>query len=228
MHSLPWRLQKMSSRNGRSKRRGKSGNQTSGIASMGERPSRLVHRQRTDRPSIPGARSSTRRGCFRDIRARRTDSMAYTSARPNTDSGGGPRLGAARGWTRQRDSPWRCGLVPARRKALARSHIDDGHDTHSHPGEPGRKGGRLDGTSHRRTVPEGIVQAKELATLEGAMPKRLYAHTPVRELSARVTYSPNNTRPMAGARPIHRARELHDPYERTKSPWPPLIEVATG
>ncbi len=168
MPSPPSQSQKMSSRNGRvrGRGRGKYGNQTSGIASSGERPSRLVYRQRTDRPSVRGARPSTRRWCFRDIRARRADCMAYTSARPNSDNDGGPRLGATRGRARRGDSPWRCGLVSARRKALARSNIDDEHDTRRHPGEPRRKGGRLDGTRHRRTVPEGIVQTKEPATIE--------------------------------------------------------------
>ena len=50
----------------------------------------------------------------------------------------------------------RCGLVPARRKTLARRRADHGHDAHSGSGSARRQGGRMDGKGQRRTVSDYV------------------------------------------------------------------------
>ncbi len=64
------------------------------------------------------------------------------------------------GWAQREGGPdrgdpaRRCGLVLAGREALARRYANYGHDAHRHSGEERRQGGGLDGTCHRRAIPE--------------------------------------------------------------------------
>src|SRR5438128_2052890 len=56
------------------------------------------------------------------------------------------------GRTRRRDSSRGCGLLSARREALARRHAKQRDDAHRHPGGTRRQGGQLDGEGQRRAV----------------------------------------------------------------------------
>ena len=99
-------------------------------------------------------RSRTGQWRQRDVRARCSNCMAYTSPRADTDHHGRLRLGTASRRARRRDSSGRRGLVLARREALARRHANHSDDAHRHSGEKGWQGRRLDGARHRRAIPK--------------------------------------------------------------------------
>ena len=88
----------------------------------------------------------------RHFRAGRADCMAHTPAWPDTHHCGWLRLGAALGRTHRANPARRCGVVLARRKALARRHTDHGHDAYRNSGKARRQGRRLVRISNRRSI----------------------------------------------------------------------------
>src|SRR5579864_1354913 len=84
--------------------------------------------------------------------------MAHASARPDSHYHGRVRPGTALGRAGRGNSSRRCGLVLARREALAWCRAGDGHDAHRHSGEERQQGGRLDGTCQRRTIPRREIK----------------------------------------------------------------------
>ncbi len=79
------------------------------------------------------------------------------------------------------DPARRCGLVRARREALAWRRSDDGHDAHCHPGKARRQGRGLDRKGQRRTISRrGVTSAsaKSEAFNQEAQPGTCCARTP--------------------------------------------------
>ena len=95
----------------------------------------------------------------RHLRARRTHRMAYASARPDPDHHGRSRLGADRRRTDRRNPAGRCGVVSARREALARRNADHRHDAYRGAGIAQRQECRLDGEGQRRAIQQVAVTA---------------------------------------------------------------------
>src|SRR5207237_146011 len=81
----------------------------------------------------------------------------HAPARPDLDRDRRLRVGAALGRAERGHPAGGRDLVPARRKALARSHGHHGPDAHRHPGKARRQGRRVDGARQRRAVQRGIA-----------------------------------------------------------------------
>src|SRR5581483_288477 len=74
------------------------GDQTKRLAALRPRTGRVLHRQRTRRPAVPGIRARTRGRRERDLRAMRPDRVAHPSARSDVDRNGRLRPRAELGW----------------------------------------------------------------------------------------------------------------------------------
>ena len=114
------------------------GDQTKRLTALGQGTDRLVHRLRTSRSLVPGARSGTCSRRQRHVRAWRAHGLAHPSTRLDVDRHVRPRLGAGLGRPGRGGPPGRRGLVSAGREALAWGDTHDGDDTHRPPGGAGR------------------------------------------------------------------------------------------
>ena len=83
------------------------------------------------------------------FRTGRPHRLAHPSARTDADRHCRGGTGAALGRSGRGNQAGPCGLVSARREALARRFTDDGNDAHRHPGTSGWQGGRLAGARDR-------------------------------------------------------------------------------
>ena len=113
----------------------------------------MVHRQGACRAAVPSNRSGSRARCERHVRAGSPLGLAHPSAGSDAHRDGGSWLRAALGRSRRRDSSRGCGLVSARREALARCHARQHVGAPCHPGGTRRQGRELDGEGQRRTIP---------------------------------------------------------------------------
>src|SRR5438309_117535 len=113
----------------------------------------MVHRQGACRAAVPSNRSGSRARCERHVRARSPLGLAHPSARSDAQRDGWSWLRAELGRSRRRDSCRGCGLLSARREALARRHTRQRVDAPRHPGGTRRQGRELDGEGQRRTIP---------------------------------------------------------------------------
>ena len=113
----------------------------------------MVHRQGACRAAVPGNRSGSRARCERHVRAGSPLGLAHPSAGSDAHRDGGSWFRAELGRSRRRDSSRGCGLVCARREALARHHARQRVGAPRHPGGTRRQGRELDGEGQRRTIP---------------------------------------------------------------------------
>jgi hypothetical protein len=113
----------------------------------------MVHRQGACRAAVQGNSSGSRARCERHVRAGSPLGLAHPSAGSDAHRDGGSWLRAERGRSHRRDSSRGCGLVSARREALARRHARQRVDAPRHPGGTRREGRELDGEGQRRTIP---------------------------------------------------------------------------
>ena len=113
----------------------------------------MVHRQGACRAAVPGNRSGSRARCERHVRAGSPLGLAHPSAGSDAHRDGGSWFRAELGRSRRRDSSRGCGLVCARREALARRHARQRVGAPRHPGGTRRQGRELDGEGQRRTIP---------------------------------------------------------------------------
>ena len=116
-------------------------------------PGGLFHGHGPYRSALPGVGAGARHWRQRDFRAGRPHRLAHPSARTDADRHRRDGTGAALGRSGRGNLGGRCGLVSARREALARRFTDDGNDAHRHPGTSGWQGGRLAGARDRRPIP---------------------------------------------------------------------------
>src|SRR5579864_7853771 len=122
-----------------------NGDQKSRLATLRQRAVRLVYRHRAHRSTLSGAPSGASSRCQRDLRAGCADVMAHSPAGADLDRHGWLRPRPAMGRPDRGDPARRCGLVLARREALAWGFAYHGDDAHRHSGKPRREGRGLDG-----------------------------------------------------------------------------------
>ena len=102
--------------------------------------------------------------------------------------------GAARGRSDRGNPSRRCGLVPARRQALAWGHADYGYDAYRHSRSTRRQGRRMDGEGQRRAIP-GLIQSHAGACLRGSSDPRVISRPcarPKTAPSSRANAMPSN------------------------------------
>ena len=118
-----------------------------------------LHRQRSCRGALRGARAFTRQWRVRRVRARRPHGVALASSRPDPDRHGrhGPR--PALGWPHRGDSTGRRRQDPGRPEALARGFAPGVHDAHRDDRTPRRHESAVDGKGERRAVRRCAAEA---------------------------------------------------------------------
>lgn len=103
-------------------------------------------------------------GAKRNLRAMCSNGLAHASARSDPHRYFRLRPGTARGRPHRGGSSWRCGLVRAKREALARSRSQHSHDSHCYSGKERRESCRVDGTRFRRAIPKELIRCPSPST----------------------------------------------------------------